>query len=287
VTWEVHCIRRSLAAVDTPVVLLKGAAYLMAGLRPAKGRLFSDVDIMVKRDSLAAVESALFSAGWMVEARDAYTQRYYRKWMHELPPMRHVQRGTVIDVHHTIAPPTSRFRVEGERLLERIRPLGDMVGIYILAPTDLVLHSATHLFQEGELWHGLRDLLDLNDLIVEFAQQPTFWSDLLDRANELGLQIPLSHALIHLERLFGTMPPAQFVARVEALDRNGLSRWLMYRLLNIALRPDHPSCDGPWTAVARFLLYVRSHYLRMPLFLVVPHLIRKALWRAEWESARP
>ena len=33
--------------------------------------------------------------------------------------LRHVQRNTVIDLHHTIAPPTSRFRVNGARLLAR------------------------------------------------------------------------------------------------------------------------------------------------------------------------
>jgi len=33
------------------------------------------------------------------------------------------------------------------------------------------------------------------------------------------------------------------------------------------------------TGFARWLLYVRSHALRMPLYLAVPHLIRKAWMR--------
>lgn len=279
VAWEVNSIQRALEKVKTPIVLIKGAAYLIAGLPPAPGRLFSDVDIMVARDQLPAVENALFSAGWLGEARDPYTNRYYREWMHELPPMRHVQRGTTIDVHHTIAPPTSRFAVDGSRLLERIVPVQGQPHLFTLSPSDIVLHSATHLFQEGELWHGLRDLLDLNDLIVAGSRSSGFWEHLLDRAEELGLTIPLSHALAHIGRLFGTRAPVPLQRRVSLLDKSIVTRHLMSWLLGIALRPEHPSCDGPFTGSARFILYVRSHYLRMPLYRVVPHLIRKAYLR--------
>ena len=50
-----------------------------------------------------------------------------------------------------------------------------------------------------------------------------------------------------------------------------------------ALMPDHPSCDGPLTGLARWLLYARAHYLRMPLPLLLPHLIRKAFYRPSEE----
>ena len=113
VQWEVNCIRRALRHVQCPVVMLKGAAYFVADLPPRRGRLFSDIDIMVPKERMAVVEGALFRAGWISQERDAYNQRYYREWMHEIPPLTHVQRQTVIDVHHTITPPTSRFKVDG------------------------------------------------------------------------------------------------------------------------------------------------------------------------------
>ena len=117
VRWEVGCIKRALKHVQCPVVMLKGAAYFVAALPPRQGRLFSDIDIMVPRERLTEIEGALFRAGWISQERDAYNQRYYRDWMHEIPPLTHVQRQTVIDVHHTITPPTSRFKVDGRRLL--------------------------------------------------------------------------------------------------------------------------------------------------------------------------
>lgn len=279
VQWEVDCIRRALKHLKCPIVMLKGAAYFVADLPPRDGRLFSDIDIMVPRNRLPEVEGALFRAGWISQERDVYNQRYYRQWMHEIPPLTHVQRQTVIDVHHTITPPTSRFKVDGRQLLDHIQPIDDAGELFILAPADMVLHSAVHLFQEGEFDHGLRDLLDLKDLLQHFQQRSVFWSVLFDRANELGLQIPLFHALFHIQRLFGLSAPNEWAARIEQLGPRAPARMVMAWLLALALKPDHPSCHTRCTGIARWLLYVRSHALRMPLHLVIPHLVRKAWMR--------
>jgi hypothetical protein len=279
VQWEVACIQRALSGIGSPIVLLKGAAYLIAGLPPARGRLFSDIDIMVRSDLIGEVEGALFQHGWISEERDAYNQRYYREWMHEIPPMKHVQRGTVIDVHHTIAPPTSRFKVGGACLLARAMAIEGWAGVYTLAPQDMVLHSAVHLFQEGEFSHGLRDLLDINDLLLLFGAQAGFWSALFARAGDLGLGEPLFHALHHAQRLFGTRIPPDSVRALQHIRPNWITRRLMSALLTRALQPMHPSCAGALNDFARWLLYVRSHYLRMPWYLIVPHLIRKAWMR--------
>jgi hypothetical protein len=195
---------------------------------------------------------------------------------------------SVIDLHHTIAPPTSRFKVDGAELLKQIRPIAGCDGVYTLAPTDMVLHSAVHLFQEGEFDRGLRDLLDLLDLLRHFEREEgaEFWPALLARARVLGLQVPLHHALFHLERLLGLSMPAALAADVDSLRPHGLGRAAMARLLDLALRPNHPSCDTRWTGLARWLLYVRSHYLRMPPYLVVVHLTRKA-WMRRFPKAAP
>ena len=48
-------------------------------------------------------------------------------------------------------------------------------------------------------------------------------------------------------------------------------------LMGRVLRPKHP--EGPGTPVSDWLLYVRSHWLRMPPWLLASHLSRKALRR--------
>lgn len=287
VRWESDRIGAALADVPTPVVLLKGAAYVAIDLPGARGRLFNDVDILVARETLSATELSLLGAGWVAEALDPYDDRYYRRWMHELPPLKHVWRHTWIDVHHTIAPPTSRFPVDGRQLLERTRVLAPGSRLAVLDGPDMVLHSATHLLQEGDFGAGLRDLLDLDDLLQHFAAEAGFWPRLLDRADQLGLQVPLYHALQQVQRLFGTEAPAELQGRVDALAHSALTRRLMPALLAVALRPPHPSCDSAWTGLARTLLFVRSHWLRMPWYQILPHLLRKSWIRTHARLTRP
>ena len=63
--YEVVEIARALESVGLPAVLLKGAAYTMANLGASRGRMVSDVDILVPRQRLADVESALMLGGWV------------------------------------------------------------------------------------------------------------------------------------------------------------------------------------------------------------------------------
>ena len=281
VQWELDCIVRATASLNLPVVLLKGAAYTAAGLPAARGRMFNDIDVMFERRHLDAVESALMAGGWISVEPDPYNQRYYREWRHELPPLRHVTRNSFLDVHHTITAPTSHFAVDGALLMKHIRPVDASGRLFVLQPVDMVLHSAVHLFQEGEYDHGLRDLLDLDALLIHFGEvEPDFWPALFQRADELALREPLFHAMHHVQRLFGTAPPAEWAGRVMALQPNAFARLAMGWLLGQALRPMHPSCDLRFTGVARTLLYLRAQWLRMPLKLLLPHLVRKAWMRA-------
>ncbi|MDR2837217.1 MAG: nucleotidyltransferase family protein, partial [Azonexus sp.] len=100
IAWETGHLAKAFAAHDFPVVLLKGAAYAAADLTAASGRLFGDVDILVPRADLNHAEAALMQQGWASGGSDPYDQRYYRQWMHEIPPMTHRGRGTVVDLHH-------------------------------------------------------------------------------------------------------------------------------------------------------------------------------------------
>lgn len=278
---ETACLRQALLRAGVPLVLLKGAAYVHAGLDAAQGRFFEDVDILVPRGRLAPVESALMLAGWASARLDAYDQRYYREWMHELPPMAHHRRGTSVDVHHNILPLTGRLQPSATLLLGAAAPWpgSDVEDVYTLSPPDMVLHSATHLFHDGELTHGLRDLSDLDLLLRRFAADPTFWDALLARADGLTLGRPLFYALACLVSLLGTPVPAAVQRRAEAFAPPPLRRGLMLALLRRGLRPRHPSCDGLDVRVARVVLYVRSHWLKMPPLRLARHLLRKAVVR--------
>ncbi len=275
VLWEIAHLRAALRDFPGPVVLLKGAAYAAADLPPSRGRLFADIDLLVPKALIAEAESALMLAGWITSHHDAYDQRYYREWMHELPPMRHLFRGTVLDLHHDLLPETARLRTHADRLLAAAIPVPGVPGFAILAPADQVLHSATHLFHEGEWEHGLRDLVDLDALLRAYGHDDAFWPSLLARARELNLGRPLYYALRHARDLLATPMPPELSAICP--DQPGtLSRPIMNSLLRAAFASAHPDCRPPGTFVAEFVLYVRSHWLRMPVHLLLPHLLRKA-----------
>ena len=144
--------------------------------------------------------------------------------MHELPPLRHRQRLTVLDVHHAILPPTSRLKPEPALLWAAARglPTGPFL---VLAPADMMLHSAAHLFQDGDLHLRLRDLFDLHEMAVGFGRDPGFWPALFARAQALHLGRPLYYAMRYSARLFGTgLPPG---AAMGAMAPPALARWVM------------------------------------------------------------
>jgi hypothetical protein len=278
VRWELLGIADTLAPLNIPVVLLKGAAYYAAGRMAARGRLFTDVDILVPKSSLDVVEQAFIRNGWVPTHLNTYDQRYYRKWMHELPPMQHARRGTLIDIHHTLLPPTAGVRCDAAALIAASKPLEDAeLGTFkVLAPSDMLLHSATHLFY-GEFDRGLRELVDLDQLIRELAIDPGFWPATINRARQLGLLNPLHHAVRYTHLLLGTPIPEEVLR--EPLDpaMSSARQRLLDALFLRAFRPDHISCNDTSTRLARWLAFVRSHWLRMPVHLLVPHLIYKSL----------
>lgn len=266
VQWEVRQIQQALAHLDLPVILLKGAAYVMAGLPAAQGRVFTDIDILVPKQRLNEVEAALMLHGWASTHHDAYDQHYYRAWMHELPPMQHRKRLTVIDVHHAILPDTAALHPDAEKLRAAACPLTEQLAV--LAPVDMVLHSATHLFHGGELENGLRDLLDIDSLLRHFGALPDFWNALTERAQEQELSRPLFYALRYAKLLLHTPIPPD----VALEEPNRFLLALMDRLFSRALLHG----TDRLTVTARRMLYLRANWQRMPPLLLARHLFHKA-----------
>lgn len=276
VRWEVGKILEALADLAFPVIVLKGAAYVMAGLPSATGRLFNDIDILVPRELLGQVEAALMLGGWHPSGLSAYDDRYYRRWMHELPPMQHVKRATIIDVHHAILPDTARCHPDSAKLRSRAVLVEGVKNLQVLAPEDMLLHSATHLFHDGELPHGLRDLTDLDLLFRHFSAMPDFWPRLQIRAQELGLERSLFYAMRYVQHFLDTPIPENLARAIHPYAPNRAMLTLMDAIFTRALAPEHASCEDALTPLARKAAFVRAHWLRMPPYLLFPHLFHKA-----------
>ncbi len=107
--------------------------------------------------------------------------------------MRHHNRETEVDLHHNLAPPVSRIRIDAARLWEDAVMAPEEYGrqVAVLAPVDMLLHNAIHLFMNDELRGGLRDVVDFRDLFEHFlGQDAAFEEHLLARARGTRLRTP-------------------------------------------------------------------------------------------------
>ena len=263
--WEADCARRALADYPGKIVLMKGTAYVAANLDAGVGRSIGDLDIMVAREDLPVVEAALLDAGWEWVKPDPYDDQYYREHMHELPPLIHRERDRMIDVHHTILPLTAVPRPDADAILNDAVRLEN--GLYVMAPADMVLHSIAHLFADGDLAGGLRNLWDINLLLGHFsAEGKNFWAELHRRAQIHGLCAELARALRLSNRLYGTP--------LDESRRDGTSVSDSFYVRRLLARDGYGRETRKFT---RFAFYVRSHWLRMPPLMLARHLWTK--WR--------
>jgi hypothetical protein len=254
-----------------PWILLKGAAYVAASLPPGRGRRVADIDVLVPFDRLTKTEELLNAHGWHVGELDAYDERYYREWMHELPPMTHKDRRSVVDVHHAILPRTSRLRPSASRLASKaVRVDGD---VRVLCPAHMVLHAAAHLFHDGEITGAIRDVVDLDRLLRRFGEDADFWREFVSETHELDLRRPAYYALRYSQRLLDTPVPAGVLDEADAWGPSQPVRLLMDTLVERTL----PGRFGGTSSTAAFALYVRSHWLKMPPLLLARHLLRQSV----------
>ena len=309
--WEAEMARRALAPLGMPVILLKGTAFAAAGLDAARGRQIGDLDILVPRDRLDEAEAALLAAGWEWVKPDPYDDAYYRDHMHELPPLIHRDRDRMIDVHHTILPPTARVTPDAGALIADAVPLKPFVsspsaapnrspraksrgggvapsvstsldtngvgvvqqgGLYTLSPEGMLIHAVAHLFADGDLQGGLRNLWDIDRLVREFSDAGDFWQRLHQCSAKHSLTPYLSRALRLSHHLFETPVDPWLAWEPRRGDVFYMSRLLARNGWGQETRK-----------ILRFAFYVRSHWIRMPPLKLARHLFTK--WRKGQPSA--
>lgn len=261
-----------------PVILLKGGAYAAQQQGFAEGRLVSDVDLLVPRQHLRTMEQRLHAAGWKASELDAYDERYYRDWSHETPPLRFPGHFLEVDLHHAVTPVTARLRFDPAPLLAASVALPDS-PFRVLAPADQILHACLHCFQDGDLVLRLREVADIDALLRSAAIDGRFGPALLSRAHALGLERPLWYGLHFAAAWFDTPGAAALLQELPAPAAP--VRSLMSRLVTRTMLPAAPDLPpAPTLRLARLALLMRYHWQRMPLHLLLPHLLRKAVLRS-------
>lgn len=283
---EASEVARTLAGKVSPVVALKGCAYLMENSAAHRGRGLRDIDLLVAPAQLDLAERTLADAGWrQTETLSAYDNHYYRHLSHELPPKRNPQYQLELDLHHNILQPTHRVSVDANQLIAAARPV---VGglLYVLDRRDQILHSAAHLLMGDETEGGMRDIHDICALYAEaWAAAPDFGAQLVARAFELDLARALYYAVDFARDQTGLRMEDHTWQALRAARPGPFTDALMRQLLRQKLDTslDQPRVPG-LRRCAAFLLYVRSHWIRMPPLQLAKHLMKKLKMRLYSET---
>ena len=181
VKFEAAELRELFEEIGVTALFLKGAGYALRDSLNSEGRICSDLDILVNKSDLEKAESHLRENLWIPEALDEYDEKYYREWAHEIPPMMHLNRGTVIDMHHNLYLPISGRAVDVAEFMSTREKTQS--GCFVLEPSATVMHSIIHMFANEDSSSWMRDLVDLYMLIQEFESND-FWNKLLGYAQK-------------------------------------------------------------------------------------------------------
>ena len=266
VEMEAAMLHRAIASTRQ-LVFLKGAAYsLLQHCHASQGRMYSDIDLLVVFSDIKSVEQDLCLQGFIPDEIDPYDDLYYRRWAHEIPPLRHIERGTVLDVHHQLLPPISGRAPDLTPFWQSIRQTPQ--GHWVLGPAAMYLHSTIHLFCNEEIKHGWRDLTDLALLAEEF-DSPEFWQELITLAQTSGFAPELWFSLDQLQRSGMLQLPEAAHTWWQSYQPSLLARTLWRATYTRILSPNRPS--WLWTT----LLAIRGHWQKMPLPILLKHTAMK------------
>jgi len=264
--FEMDRLQRALIGTGITPVILKGGAYVATGSNAGKGRRVSDLDIMVGREQIAETEALLKNAGWEFEAGvdNLYDINYYRKYMHELPPLRHKSRRTLIDVHHGLVPQTASYSFKSDLMLQSAEFIPG-TRLKVFTPVDRFIHSAIHSFADGSFDTPSRSVLELHLLLQDLTAPEK--SALVARAVQLGAAKPVATALYLLGQALDDTAAKDLRASLGGKAVVDVPIWAFKQKL---LRPEK-------ARAAKLVLFLRSHLIRMPVYLLIIHSLRKFL----------
>jgi Uncharacterised nucleotidyltransferase len=151
----------TLAAANTEVVLLKGAALALTVYGSFVARPMSDVDLLVPREDALRARDALLAAGWT--SGPGQQSEFYEGHHHLAPLIDGLGTGTSLELHtslffegHPFAFTSDDIRARAERVTVH--------GRAVLVPSvhdqllHLCLHFAwSHMMATGS-WRAFRDL---------------------------------------------------------------------------------------------------------------------------------
>jgi Uncharacterised nucleotidyltransferase len=196
------------------VIGLKGAVlaeivYPHRALRP-----MWDIDLLVRRERLADVESQLLSMGYAV---DASTREYHREHHYHLAFTKGASPS--IEIHWHVQRPASPFRIDIDTLWERSRETR-IAGVeaLVFSVEHLVLHLCQH-FWKHYLAGGVRPLCDVSEVAKCYCDSID-WTEVARASSDWGMNSCSYLVLWLAQELLGAPVPADFLRNLRPVNFN-------------------------------------------------------------------
>ncbi len=261
-------LEKVFSNTDISALMVKGTAYRLAGYEFAKGRVFSDIDLLVPQQQFKQALRLLNNAGYLELALSAYDRRYYLQWSHQNPPLTHYIRGANIDLHHHIFPVASNENILVEPMIQTAQALENS-AFSVPSPAYLFMHAAVHLFYQDETHKLVKDLCDLYLMYLEVTEREPI-QHLIDAAKQSNAQAAVLYALQALHQIFDTQLPEE--AALLLPYASSYRQWQMRFLLTHLLDQ-----DSVWHKAAHAMWFIRGHLLKMGPFTLLYHSVAKSL----------
>jgi len=211
---------RALADTGVACAPLRGAALAELLYGDACARPAGDVDLLVRRADLDAVEKTLGALGFRPVDRRAGFAREFSYTLELARP------GVVVEPHWTLAYPPFADALDMDRVWARCRP-GRVVGepALLLSSESLLLNLCLHLIHKAPdvplLW-----LLDVDRLIRREAGAID-WDELLALTRSAGVERQVGAALRSVVDLLGTPVASRVLAALDGTRPAALDRLLV------------------------------------------------------------
>ncbi len=278
IRYEAKKLSSYLKGKTKKLVFLKGGAYVLSNCSASIGRTCGDVDVIVEKSDITAVEKALILAGWCHKDINDYDDQYYRKWAHEIPPLTHGVRGTVLDLHHNLVPIISGRMVDTEILFRYTKKHSH--GIETLTEPAMFVHSSIHLFFNEDFKYAYRDFFDL--YLMSKGKSSAFWIEVINISKALNFKSEVDKAIRYLSLCFELKLPPE---TISLFDKKLFVFELSFKdkVFISGLSPKHYLSTDFFGTISAWLLMLRGHFLKMPLPILFYHLTVKSV-RAILES---
>lgn len=162
---ELKGILRKLKESNIKVILLKGAflaekVYANIGLRP-----MTDMDLLIHQEDLEPAIALMKGLGYTPER--PYWSEVDGELHFHAPMM--VKNGKFLELHWNLTRETNLSQINIDSLWGRAQPSSEGDNLWVLSPSDLVIHLAVHAAYGHQFYNQFLSLVDLAEVINHYG----------------------------------------------------------------------------------------------------------------------